>query len=89
MFVSPPRWRGVTSLEIGSEDPIMARSWMVKTIRVPPKESSDITITSQMAGDRRCHDECYLASIFGTLLSSQGSDAHRIRPFGLQSGQPF
>jgi hypothetical protein len=27
----------------------------------------------------RRHDECYMASIFGTLLSSQGSGAHRIR----------
>src|SRR3954451_1176575 len=28
----------------------------------------------------------YLASIFGTLLSSQGSSAHRLRPSGHQSG---
>jgi hypothetical protein len=26
---------------------------------------------------------------FGTLLSSQGADAHRSLPFGMFSGQPF
>src|SRR5215211_8274668 len=30
-----------------------------------------------------------MASIFGTLLSSQGSGAHRIRPSGHPSGQLF
>jgi hypothetical protein len=29
----------------------------------------------------------YLASIFGTLLSSQGSNAHRLQPSGSRSGQ--
>ena len=29
-----------------------------------------------------------MALTFGTLLSSQGADAHRCNPFGLTSGQP-
>jgi hypothetical protein len=31
----------------------------------------------------------FLALTFGTLLSSQGADAHRSKPFGSVSGQPF
>src|SRR5215204_7236494 len=32
---------------------------------------------------------CYLALTFGTLLSSQGTSAHRPRPLGLFGGNPF
>jgi hypothetical protein len=32
---------------------------------------------------------CYLALTFGTLLSSQGADAHDTRPFGLRSRRLF
>src|SRR5215212_4573840 len=52
----------------------------------PPNKTTKQATTTSPAAPRR---DKTMASIFGTLLSSQGSGAHRIRPSGHPSGQLF
>ena len=50
-----------------------------------PKESF-IQLAIEIAS--RMDEVMLMALTFGTLLSSQGADAHRLGPFGPFSGQP-
>jgi hypothetical protein len=51
-----------------------------------PKESLGLLTSSRVTTYHRSQDECYLALIFGTLLSSQGSDAHPLQSRDFCSG---
>jgi hypothetical protein len=65
-----------------SEDGIITGSFeLVIALLDVPKESLHAPANRHM-------DESYMALTFGTLLSSQGADAHRHDPFGPIGGNP-
>src|SRR5919112_1161884 len=97
MYKPPPRAgadQGHQEERTPQQGPIMARSPNNPTRRgrpVLPKENITRPPPSKppKGPPATTSRRGYLASIFGTLLSSQGSSAHRHRPSGQQSGQLF
>jgi hypothetical protein len=90
MYKPSPRWRGKDTIEERTPQP-GARSWPdpdnpQKGATRSHQKGIHPEAATKPQRSRTTPRRGYLASIFGTLLSSQGSNAHRLKPSGSRSG---
>jgi hypothetical protein len=91
MFIDCPTEAGLSTLE-SHRPATVSNHWFIRAGCSPPAEADDVFIARCTKGIVHARkpdaDESYMALTFGTLLSSQGADAHRQDPSGPIGGNP-